>query len=444
MKKALALLLASAMAFTVSACGSAQQPTAPANGSGGEKPAETKADDGKKDPVKLRIAWWGGQSRHDYTLKVIDMYQQKNPHVKIEAEYAGFDDYWKKLAPQAAANDLPDIIQMDLSYLTQYGGRGQLEDLAPYIKQGLFKTEDISENALNAGKLGDKLLAANLGVNALGLVYDPAIAKDAGITLKEDWTWDDLEKMAPALKDKGKLLSGPPKPEVFFNYYLRTQGKSLFSADGTALGYTDDQLYVKFFGLIQRLYDAGVIEKLDVAAQKKGTPEEDELVKGNAMASWGWSNQYVLLAQLSKRPIEIHPMPGPNIDKGLFLKPSMYFSVTKNSKQKEEAVKFIDFFVNDIEANKLIKGERGIPVSSKVKEALKPLLTPEQVKTFDYVAWAEKHSSPIDAPDPIGSAEIAKMLKDLQDQVLYKKMSVEDAAAKFSKDANAVLAKNKK
>jgi len=61
------------------------------------------SDSGSKapEPVTLRMAWWGSQPRHDYTLQVIEMYQQKYPHVKIEPEYASFDDYWKKLAPQA-------------------------------------------------------------------------------------------------------------------------------------------------------------------------------------------------------------------------------------------------------------------------------------------------------------------------------------------------------
>jgi multiple sugar transport system substrate-binding protein len=126
------------------------------------------------------------------------------------------------------------------------------------------------------------------------------------------------------------------------------------------------------------------------------------------------------------------------------MKPSMYFSITSNSKVKDEAARFVDFFVNDIEANKIIKGERGVPVSSKVKEALKPLLTPEETKVFDYVSWAEKNSSPNDPPDPVGAAEIRTMLKDMAEQVLYKKISAEDAAAKFKKDASAILAKNKK
>lgn len=122
----------------------------------------------------------------------------------------------------------------------------------------------------------------------------------------------------------------------------------------------------------------------------------------------------------------------------------MYFSIAKNSKAKEEAAKFINFWVNDIEANKIIMGERGVPVSSKVKEALKPSLTPDQVKVFDYVAWAEQNSSQMDPPNPVGAVEVDKLLKDTAEQILYKKLSVEEGAAKFREEANKILSKNKK
>ena len=77
--------------------------------------------------------------------------------------------------------------------------------------------------------------------------------------------------------------------------------------------------------------------------------------------------------------------------------------------------------MNDIEANKLILGDRGVPVAAKVKEALKSVLSPAQVQVFDYVAWAEQNSSPMDNPDPIGSAEVSKLLIGLAEQMDYGK-----------------------
>ncbi|MDF2646631.1 MULTISPECIES: ABC transporter substrate-binding protein [unclassified Paenibacillus] len=448
MKKVFTLALSLSMMFTAVACSTGAKTSTPAASSEPSKTATTAPSTApSKDPVKLRVAWWGGQARHDYTLKVIELYEKQNPNVKIEAEYAPFDDYWKKLAPQASANQLPDVIQMDISYLSQYGGKNQLADLTPYTKNGLLDVSSISPNALSGGEVGGKLVAMNLGVNALNTTLDVNTFKSLGITVPgKDWTWEDFDAIAAKAKAAGKQIGGfGVRHEVFFPYYLRTIDQKMYNADGTALGFSDDKPLVDYFKRYQKWYDAGYILSLDKESQKKGVAEEDEILLGNAVLGNGWSNQFLAVANLVKdRPLELFPLPGRNGNKGLFLKPSMYFSVTNNSKQKEEAAKFISFFVNDIEANKLIKGDRGVPVSSKVKDALKPLLSPNEVKIFDYVAWAEQNSSQMDPPNPVGSIEIEKLLKATSEQILYKKTTVEEAAAKFRKDANAILAKNKK
>ncbi|MDU0199759.1 ABC transporter substrate-binding protein [Paenibacillus sp. MAH-36] len=446
MKKVFTLALSLSIMFTAAACSSGTNtPAAPAASAEPSKAAAATTAP-SKDPVKLRVAWWGGQARHDYTLKVIEMYEKQNPNVKIEAEYAPFDDYWKKLAPQASANQLPDVIQIDISYLTQYGGKNQLADLTPYTKNGLIDVSSISPNNISGGEVGGKLVAMNLGVNALATTVDVNTFKSLGIpTPTKDWTWEDYDAVAAKAKAGGKQIGGfALHHEVFFPYYLRTVDQKMYNADGTALGYTDDKPFIDYFKRYQKWYEAGNILSLDKESQKKGVAEEDEILLNNAVTGNGWSNQFLAVANLVKdRPLELFPLPGRNGNKGLFLKPSMYFSIANSSKQKEEAAKFISFFVNDIEANKLIKGDRGVPVSSKVKDALKPLLSPNEVKIFDYVAWAEQNSSQMDPPNPVGSIEVEKLLKATSEQILYKKTSVEEAAAKFRKDANAILGKNK-
>ena len=35
----------------------------------------------------LRFSWWGGSGRHEATLKALRLFEEKNPGVKIKAEY---------------------------------------------------------------------------------------------------------------------------------------------------------------------------------------------------------------------------------------------------------------------------------------------------------------------------------------------------------------------
>jgi multiple sugar transport system substrate-binding protein len=444
MKKWFSPILAAGLAATLAACsggsGTSSSPNASTAAKDTAQPASTTVQ--KKENVTLRMTWWGNQPRHDYTLKVIKMYEQMNPHVKIEAEYASWDDYWKKLAPQAAANELPDILQMGLSYLAQYGEKGQLEDLTPYVGKSI-DTSKISPAVVDGGKLGGKLWGMSLGVTGLAFQYDPALLKKAGVeTLKPDWTWNDYVDIAKKAKAAGLYMDTGMRPEVFFAYYLRTHGKNLFSADGTKIGYDDDALFVDHFGRLAQLVYDGALMTPDAQAQIKGL-DDDPMVKGKAIGIWQWSNQFIGVQSVAKRELAMFNMPGPNMKQGMFINPGMYFSVSKNSKHKEEAARFISFFLNDIEANKLIMGDRGVPGSSAVKEALKPLLTPAQVQVFDYVAWAEKNSSPMDPPEPVGAGEVFTALTSVVEQLNFKKITPEEAAKQFRTKANAILAKNK-
>jgi len=103
---------------------------------------------------------------------------------------------------------------------------------------------------------------------------------------------------------------------------------------------------------------------------------------------------------------------------------------------------FIDFITNDVEANKILLGERGVPISPKIQEAIKPLLTPAQTETLNYLARVEKDNSPLPPPDPAAQSKLNDniFLPQLVDPVLLKQTSPEAAVSQFRKDAAALLA----
>ncbi|MFR5060634.1 MAG: hypothetical protein ACLTDB_06830 [[Ruminococcus] torques] len=72
MKRITALALAAMMTFSLAACGS--------NGKDADDAGKSK--DGK---TTIKITWWGGQSRHDYTQKLLDAYEESHPDIEFEA-----------------------------------------------------------------------------------------------------------------------------------------------------------------------------------------------------------------------------------------------------------------------------------------------------------------------------------------------------------------------
>src|SRR5699024_1731935 len=135
----------------------------------------------------------------------------------------------------------------------------------------------------------------------------------------------------------------------------------------------------------------------------------------------------------------IGPSPGDNLEAGLFLTPSMYHSVSENSDHKEMAAKFIDFWVNSVEANKLILGDRGAPVSSEVQEGISSDVSDAQSKVFEYVTWAGENGSPMGAPDPEGAGEIIELLTNLSEQIVYDEIAPDEAAEHFRTQAGSIV-----
>ena len=113
--------------------------------------------------VTLRFNWWGSDTRHKLTQQVIDAFQKDHPNIKIKGEYGEWAGYWDKLATTVAANDAPDVIQMDEKYLREYADRGALLDLK---KADGLDTGKFEPDTFGAGEFDNGLYGLNAGINA--------------------------------------------------------------------------------------------------------------------------------------------------------------------------------------------------------------------------------------------------------------------------------------
>jgi len=402
--------------------------------------------------VTLRLAWWGNPTRDERTLKVVEMYMAQNPNVIIQTETTGWAGYWDKLASQAAANDLPDIIQMDYAYITQYAQKNLLADLSSYLNTNQISLKDVDENLLVGGKVQGKLYGISLGTNAWCILYDPAILKKAGLEtpIKPTWTIKDYEQIALRIYNSTGIKTPPfstTDPKQAFDNMLRQTGESFFEkTTGTSLGFSKPDLLSQFYEIQLRLLKAGALVSPDEAFITV-TPQESGFAKGTQWFIDLWSNQVIANASAANRPVEIALAPRIENSKrpGTYFKPSMFFSISNNSKHKEEAAKFINFFVTNIEANKILLAERGIPIVPTVRNELKKMVDPLNKQVFEYIELVGKgNNSPLDPPDPPGAGEVLKLFRSIDQEVLYGVIDPKAGAEKFMKQANEILSKNKK
>ena len=108
-------------------------------------------------PQALRFAWWGGSARHAATLKAIALFEQRNPGLKVKAEYMGFNGYLERLTTQVAGGSEPDVMQINWAWLAMFSKRGTgVTDLDTY--QGLLSLDQFSADDVAMGRVAGCLL----------------------------------------------------------------------------------------------------------------------------------------------------------------------------------------------------------------------------------------------------------------------------------------------
>jgi multiple sugar transport system substrate-binding protein len=447
-RKFLFLLMAAVMLLLIAACsgGSQIEEASGSNSSEGESAQsnEGSGESSDDEQISLRMSWWGSQSRHDMTNEIIALYEEQNPHIKIQSEFTGFSGYFEKMAAQASGNNLPDIMQQNFGeYVNLYASQDLLADLSPFVEDGTINLDGVSNTIMDAGKVGGTLVGIPTGTNALAATFNPSTFEEAGVELPaNDWTWEDYERITREVHEKtGQYGARLNEPGNMFEFYVREKGFQLFNEDGTGLGYDDDQILVDYFSMTKGLIDDGVMPGYDVIQLIKGL-EDELIVRGETpLDLTNWSNQVGAIENAAGTPIEMVSLPGENNEQGMFLKPSMLWSIGKNSEYKEEAAEFINFFTNTVEVFEIIGSDRGVPIKPEIRAELEPNLSEIDQKVYDYIEYISENSSPAATNFPASASEVLKALEDVDELVMYGELSPEEGAAQFRKNAERILSK---
>jgi multiple sugar transport system substrate-binding protein len=444
-QKGLALFTALLLvAVTASGCG--RTVSAPTNKTPAVTQSSAKAGSStvaKDTPATIRVAWWGNQVRNDNTVSALNLYSKEHPNVKFETEFTDWTGYWDKVATQAAANSLSDILQMDYSYIKQYQSKAQLAGLSVFTDSGILNLSDVG-SIIESGKINGELYGIPLGMNAPAMIYDKEAAAKAGVEIRNGMTREEFISIADKVYDAtGKKFDWAYYDgALMLDYFVRGLGFDLMEEGKLGIASADNAL--DFFKTIEDSMKKPAHMTKEELTEAVGIGiEQDPLSVGKNWLAFAASNQLVAHNDGAGKElgIVIFPVGANDKEKAMFQKPSMFFCISKNSEKKEVAAQILDFFTNSIEANKILMGERGVPISNTVASTIKPLMPKANQQVFDYLLDIGKYCSVISPPAPVGSSEIASLVNTITEQVCYGQITSEEAAERFFTEGNAILKK---
>ncbi|MCL6443542.1 MAG: extracellular solute-binding protein [Alicyclobacillus sp.] len=392
--------------------------------------------------ANITFAFWTTPIRTKLTEQAVALFEKKYPNIHVTLEYEPWSNYWTKLATEAASGTLPDVMQMDASYLEQYVTNGSLLNLSD---QHVIDLSQLSPQVVNMGKVNGSLYAIPVAVNTFCEILNPKIFKEAGIAVdpNKSYSWQqwfnimvDVHKKLPSVYGttddiyQGAVLA----------YWARSHGQSLFTADGKSIGISKQVLASWFSYWLNLQEQGGCLPAQQTVSISPSAPPGYPLIKGEVAATYASIGQDGEIQTLLGSPIERMMFPGwaspskPNI-----LHPAMYWTIWSKTKYPQAAEELVNFLENNPQVAEIFKNDRGV-IANQANRNLDAKkfggLVAQQDEFMDKV---EKVSSTVPLDPPQAGEIEGNLLETIGQEVIFKKLTPEQAAEQFIQQADQIL-----
>jgi multiple sugar transport system substrate-binding protein len=385
--------------------------------------------------VELRIMWWGDQKRADITNEALKIFQAKHPDIKIVGEFAPSSGYFDKLNTQLASGTAPDIFFLG-GNVVDYAKKDVLLNLDPYVGKEL-NLEGMDETMIEYGRLDGKLQHISAGANARGIVVNQALFEKAGVPLPaSDWDWADYAIISKELSDKlGDGFYGTYNFTVDgMDIFLKQRGKQLYDMKNGTLGFAKEDILEWFQYWEKTSASAGVVTPELQVSNPHDDTSKSLLITGKAAMTLLPSNQLAAFQSLTEDPLVLLPVPRGPKGTGVVFESSQGLSGYANTKHPKEVATLMDFWIHDPEAAKILRNDRGVPVTEANRNLLQEGAGPVEEIVYNYTSLVSEatKTEPFDVSyNPPGFAEFSKLAQTTNQEIGFGRKSVEQAVSDF-------------
>ena len=307
---------------------------------------------------------------------VANSIKAKNAGTSINGEFLGWADYWPRLATQVAGRNAPDIIQMDYRYIVEYARRGALAPLESYMPSKL-KLDDFDPAQIEGGKVDGHLYGVSLGANSAATVLNASAFEEAGIDMPtQKTTWEEFGKIGAEMTKAGKrkgyfgFADGSGRRTAASKTTCASAARRSTRRMARSPSIADEAS--EWFDMWAKFREAGACVTPDIQALYKDSIDTSPLTVGKAAAIYRPFQPVRRLSGHGKDKLALtnYMRIKPDSKGGHYRKPSMFFSVSAQSKVMDQAVDYVELLRQEPGSRDVLDVERGIPESKAMREVV--------------------------------------------------------------------------
>jgi multiple sugar transport system substrate-binding protein len=255
----------------------------------------------------------------------------------------------------------------------------------------------------------------------------------AGVELpKDNMTWDELIAYGRELKAKlpegvAPFVDNSTNQANYLSYFFRQQGTPLWTSDEGGKSYATVESARKWFQMWADMRAEGLIPDADTTAAYGETGTDNSaLVAGKAAIGLIWSNQGAGYQAAMTDQLGMTTLPKGG-EKSYAIQMSQYLGIYKDSKNKEAAALFINFFVTSPEAGAVLETNRGVPSSPVVRQSISSKSSETDAAVYRIYDAVADRTIPQD-PNLPNDQEFVNELRLIGQAVAYGQSTVDEAA----------------
>jgi oligogalacturonide transport system substrate-binding protein len=402
-------------------------------------------------PRVIRFSWWGGSGRHAATLKALSLFESRHPGVRVKAEYMGFNGYLERLTTQIAGRNEPDVMQVNWAWVAMFSKRGTgFYDLNQ--ARDLLDLKQFSPSDLQTGLVQDKLNGLPASFSARVLIWNHTSFQRAGLQTPQNW--DDLFNAGGAFQSRLGRDYYPIDGELYDMVLLsqalveQTYGTPFLSPSEprVAMSQQAAELWVEtYLKLVRQKTAVPLPLRASLGGAEKPTEQQQDWVKGRWAGNYAWDSTIPLrlstLTPEQRIVLGAFPMLTNAKASGLFGRPTLMYTASRNTREPELSCQLINFLLTDPEAAAILGRTRGIPAPKSSQAALlKAIKIPE----LEWSAYQQirdfRDRGLVAVPSMLFEhARMQKFMREVFETVAYGKSDARTAATRLTRDGESLL-----